>query len=263
MATPVRLIRNEFELQDLVDRLGRDPGLVERDFALVTIAAGLVEAFGGALCFKGGFVLRHVYGHERFSQDLDATRINPPKSKLDSDEFANAIRRAGVRNLLALDPRRPATDSGRSLDFDDVRYRGPIGSGQVSVEVSYREDVIEQPDFVKIGQPYYEPFDVPVMSINEIVAEKLRTLVQRRRPTDLSDLAMVLAGHEVDEARVRTLTAHKFAIVKDTDNRGRIERNVDAMGSEYDQAVAAVAPDAPGYQDAADVVLGRLSRLLP
>jgi hypothetical protein len=55
MATPVRLIRNEFELQDLVDRLGRDPGLVERDFALVTIAAGLVEAFGGCALLQGRF----------------------------------------------------------------------------------------------------------------------------------------------------------------------------------------------------------------
>lgn len=94
--TPVRLIRNEFELQDLVDSLGRDSALVEQDFALMTIAAGLVAEYGDALCFKGGFVLRHVHGHERFSKDIDATRINPPKNKLDlsatSDRFAPRAR---------------------------------------------------------------------------------------------------------------------------------------------------------------------------
>lgn len=263
MATPVRRIRNEFELQDLIDRLGRDPGLVERDFALVTIAAGLVETFGDGLCFKGGFVLRHVYGHERFSGDIDATRINPPKSKLDSAEVAETIRRAGVRNLLTLNPRQPATDSGRSLDFDDVRYAGPIGSGQVSVEVSYREDVIEGPDLALIGEPYYEPFKIPVMNLHEIVAEKLRTLAQRRRPTDLSDLAMVIFGHEIDDTRVRALAERKFELVKDTDNRGRIERNIDAMRGQYDAAVTAVASDAPEYQRAAAAVLSRLPSLLP
>jgi predicted nucleotidyltransferase component of viral defense system len=121
VATPIRRIRNEFELQDLIDRLGRDPGLVERDFALVTIAVGLVDTFGDGLCFKGGFVLRHVDGHGRFSSDIDATRINPPKSKLDSAEVAETIRRAGVRNLLTLNPRQEATDSGRSLDFEPAQ----------------------------------------------------------------------------------------------------------------------------------------------
>lgn len=131
MATPVRVIRNEFELQDLIDRLGRGSGLVERDFALVTIAAGLVETFGDGLCFKGGFVLRHVYRHERFSQDIDATRINPPKSKPDATEVAEAIR-----------PERPdaePTPTGhgrrttRSRSFSDIataRSPGPSMSAR-------------------------------------------------------------------------------------------------------------------------------------
>jgi predicted nucleotidyltransferase component of viral defense system len=40
------------------------------------IAAALVADYGNALCFKGGFVLRHVYGNERFSKDIDTTTIN-------------------------------------------------------------------------------------------------------------------------------------------------------------------------------------------
>jgi len=35
-----------------------------------------------------------VHGHERFSKDIDATRINPPKNKLDAVEVAAAISRA-------------------------------------------------------------------------------------------------------------------------------------------------------------------------
>ncbi|MEX1141393.1 MAG: nucleotidyl transferase AbiEii/AbiGii toxin family protein [Thermoleophilaceae bacterium] len=261
--TPVRRIRNEFELQDLVDSLGRDSALVEQDFALMTIAAGLVAEYGDALCFKGGFVLRHVHGHERFSKDIDATRINPPKNKLDSTDVAKVIRDAGMRNLLTLAPGAPTTDSGRSMDFDRIQYTGPLGSGFVSVEVSYREDVVEEPELVEVGEPYYEPFLIPVMQLVEIVAEKLRALAQRDRPTDLSDLAMILATATIDEPRVRELVVKKFELVKPGNHRARIEETVVRLGGQYDNAISAVAPDAPAYDDVAKIVLDKLASLVP
>lgn len=60
--------------------------LIERDFALVTLAVHLGEQFPGMLCFKSGFVLRHVRGSGRLSGDIDATRTNPAKHKLDAEE---------------------------------------------------------------------------------------------------------------------------------------------------------------------------------
>ncbi|HZJ10668.1 MAG TPA: nucleotidyl transferase AbiEii/AbiGii toxin family protein [Trueperaceae bacterium] len=260
---PVLLIRNEFELQDLVDTLGRDAALVEKDFALMTIAAGLVAEYGDALCFKGGFILRHVHGHERFSKDIDATRINPPKHKLDSTDVAEVIRNAGMRNFLTLATGAPATDSGRSMDFDRVEYTGPLGSGFVSVEVSYREGVVEEPDLVEVGEPYYKQFPIPVMQLVEIVAEKLRTLAQRDRPTDLADLAKILMTESIYEPRVKELAAKKFELVKAGNHRVRIEETVTRLGGQYEAAVGAVAPDAPDYETAANIVLRKLPSLLP
>lgn len=263
MTPPVRLIRTQFELEDLIEDLGLDPGLVERDFALVTIAAGLVDEYGTALCFKGGFVLRHVYGHERFSKDIDATRINPPNNKLDSLQVAETITRSSIRNLLTLNPGSPATDSGRSLDFDNVRYRGPIGSGQVSLEVSYREDVVEEPEIVAIGPPYFESFEIPVLRLEEIVAEKLRALAQRVRATDLSDIAMILDRNEVDPELVRRLVAKKFELVRAGDHSARIASNIADMAPEYQSAIDAVAPDAPCFEDASSILQKRLDAFLP
>jgi uncharacterized protein len=262
MGDPVRRIHNDFELQDLIESLGVDAGLIERDFALVTVAAGLVNEYGDSLCFKGGFVLRHVYGHERFSKDIDATRINPPKNKLDAAEVAATIRAASIRNLVTFTPGEPATDSGRSLDFDDIRFSGPIGPGSIAVEVSYREDVIETPYIAAIGEPYFEPFQIPVLQLDEIVAEKLRTLAQRTRPTDLSDLAMVIERHDINDARVKRLAVQKFELVKDGNHAERIRANIAAMATQYDSAIAAVAPDAPPYSDASAAVLAKLSAWL-
>jgi predicted nucleotidyltransferase component of viral defense system len=263
VSVPVRRIHSEFELQDLVEQADADPALIERDFALVSVAAGLTQEYGDSLCFKGGFVLRHVYGHERFSKDIDSTRINPPKNKLDAEDVAETIRRSGIPNLLTLKPGQPARNSKFSLDFDTVGYRGPLGAGTIAVEVSYREDVIETPNMATIGPPYYDPFAVPVLQLVEIVAEKLRTLAQRVRVTDLSDLAMVLESHDIDDGHARALAIEKFKLVKDGNHSERIAANIEAMAAQYDVAIAATAPDAPTYQDARRIVSSRLGTLLP
>jgi len=117
MSLPRRLIHNEYDLQDIAEQQDRPIELIERDFALVTVAAHLVDQFPGQLCFKGGFVLRHVRGHARFSGDLDATRTNPPKHKIAASEIAEAMRRATDEPMLRIDPGTPATDSQNSLSI--------------------------------------------------------------------------------------------------------------------------------------------------
>ena len=258
---PVLRVRTEFELQDVVEALDQPADLVARDFALMTIAARLTEIYPGELCFKGGFVLRHVHGHQRFSRDIDATRTQPPKHKLDAQSVAQEISRASG-TLMTFKPAPPETDSSRSLDFNRIAFSGPFAEGLVSVEISYREDV-HDPQVERIGPPYYEPFPITVLSLDEIVAEKLRALCQRTRATDLADIAMVLRRNEHDPAHIRELAAEKFKLVRDGDHRERVTRRVEQMGTEYQADVQAVAPDAPDYEAAASILARALNDLLP
>ena len=221
--------------------------------------------YGDQLCFKGGFVLRHAYGHMRFSKDLDATRINPPKHKLDAAAVAESIGRAGMRNLLEIQPGPIDIDTGRGLGFDSVAYRGPLGKGTVALEVSYRETVIEPSVPTEVGLPFYDPFVIPVMNINEIVAEKMRALSQRRRPTDLADLAMIIIADQgsLNDEAIAQLAIKKFELVKSGDRKTRIEENVTAMAAFYDAAVFALTSDAPAYDQASEIVMRRLRSLIP
>lgn len=259
----VRKVRNEFEFDDIVDKMGQPYELVARDFALTTVAAALVENYGDKLCFKGGFVLRHVHGHNRFSKDLDATRINPPKNKLDTERVSSVIAGAGIKNLISLKPPAPKTDSGRGLDFDGIAYSGSLGNGNISIELSYREAVVLGPAAVEIGEPYYEPFPIPAMQLDEIVAEKLRALAQRVKPTDLSDIAQILWEGKSDANAIRDLAGVKFKLVRQGDRRRRIEENVAAMRPDYDASVGAVAVDAMSYDDAHAILMRALDDLLP
>ena len=187
-------IQTRADLLDLAERLGRPAGEVEQDFLLVQIAAQLQQDFPNQLCFKGGFVLRHAYGVDRMSVDIDATRQQPPKHKLDEGEVADSIQGAG-KPLFKVRRPEAATNSKQSLDFDAIGFHGPISSkGQVAVEVSYREELCLAPIPLAIGPPYINAVIVPTMAPEEMLAEKYRTLCQRQRPTDILDAAWLWSG---------------------------------------------------------------------
>lgn len=254
-----------YELLDMLEAVPGGMAFAVRDFALVTLAAELSVTFPGQLVFKGGFVLRHAHGHLRFSKDIDATRHAPPTHKLDAGEVAAAIRNAGIRNVVEFEPGEPATDSARSLDFDRVHVAGQaFPDSDVQVEVSYREAVVGEPVAVHIGLPFYEPFEILTMQVEEMVAEKLRALAQRRRETDLADLAVMLRRPELDDDAVARFAATKFELVKQgrANRAERIERNLSELAHSYDDVVPQLFPDAPSYREAAEIVWPRIKSLI-
>ena len=258
--------RGVYELLDMLEAVPGGMAFAVRDFALVTLAGQLSATFPGQLVFKGGFVLRHVHGHLRFSKDIDATRHAPPTHKLEADDVATAIRDASIQNIVQFVPGEPATDSVRSLDFDKVHVaRQAFPDSDVQVEVSYREAVLGTPVVVHIGQPFYEPFEMLMMQVEEMAAEKLRALAQRLRETDLADLAVMLRGGAVSDDTIARFAITKFELVKrGRANRiDRIERNLGELSETYDDVVPQLFPGAPSYREAADIVWPRIRVLVP
>ena len=265
-AAPRRLWGDRFTLSDLLGQTGGGSDFAVRDFALLTLAGHLSARFPGQLVFKGGFVLRHAHGVERFSEDIDATRHNPPELKLEAAEVAAAIRDASVRDIVRFSPSPPATDSARSLDFDNVRVTGDLWADtSVQVEISYREGVIDPPVPVLIGPPFYEEFEILSMAIPEMAAEKLRALAQRVVVTDLADLAEMLSRDDLRDEDVARLAVRKFELVKQgVANRGqRIELHLREMAGDYDDVVPGLFPGARPYREAMDVVWPRIKPLIP
>lgn len=220
---PRRLWGSSSELADLLEAMPGGMDIAVRDFALITLAGQLSTSFPRQLVFKGGFVLRHVHGILRFSKDVDTTRHDPPQHKLEGEEVAEAIRQASIRNIVRFSPDKPATDSARSLDFDNVQVIGEtFPNSSVQVEVSYREAVVDDPVEAYIGEPFYEEFGLLTMTVEEMAAEKIRALAQRLRPTDLADLAVMLARSTTSDADIARLALVKFELVA----KGQANRNV-------------------------------------
>ena len=253
---------SDLELLDAMPG-GRVVGV--RDFALITLAGQLAETFPGQLIFKGGFVLRHAHGHMRFSKDVDATRHSPPAHKFEAADVAGAIREASIHNVVQFDPGAPATDSARSLDFDNVTITGELlPSGSVQVEVSYREGISGTPIPVDVGAPFYESFEILTMEPAEMAAEKLRTLAQRDRETDLADLAVLLRDN-TDDARVAEFAESKFELVRQgaANRLERIDGRIQSFAATYNDVVPQLFLNAPTYDEAVAIVRPRLKRLVP
>lgn len=257
---------SRFELADLLEAMPGGTEVGVRDFALITLAGQLSARYPRQLVFKGGFVLRHVHGLLRFSKDVDATRHEPPRHKLDSAEAAQAIREASIRNIVQFSPNEPATDTARSLDFDNVGVEGEsFARTSVQVEVSYREAVVDDPVEAAIGPPFYNDFVVLTMTKEEMAAEKLRALAQRLRATDLADLAAMLTDPAVSDDAVGRLARVKFELVA-AGQANRIERvqaHLRDMADTYDAVIPGLFPAAPSYGEAMEIVWPRIRALIP
>ena len=265
-ARPRRRWGDAYTLSDLLERIGGGLDFAVRDFALLTLAGHLSARFPRQLIFKGGFVLRHVHGLVRFSEDIDATRHEPPEQKLDADKVAAAIREASVGGVVRFSPQQPATDSTSSLDFDHVRVTGlMLPDSEVQVEISYREGVVDPPVPALIGRPFYEDFEVLTMAVPEMAAEKLRALTQRVRTTDLADLAEMLALGDVDDEAIARLAVSKFELVKQGNaNRvERIEQHLSEDPCRLRRRRARAVPGARPYVEAMEIVWPRVKALIP
>ena len=270
LGEPGRRWRGLVELREMLEAVPGGLDFAVRDFALITIAHNLSNTFAGQLVFKGGFVLRHVHGHMRFSKDVDATRVGDTSdaraaSVLDADTLASAIRKAGIRNVVQFSPGSATSHSLHSLDFAHVRVTGELlPPCAVQVEISLREAVVGVPERTNIGAPYYEPFEILAMQPAEMCAEKIRALAQRLRATDLADLAVMLRDHRLEDETIAYFAEAKFRLVRrGRSNRiDRIERNILELADSYDDVVRQLFPNAPSYLEATDIVWPRLRTIV-
>jgi predicted nucleotidyltransferase component of viral defense system len=178
------------ELAEYATQYGLSALDAQRDYVAIRVAHAMTSdaEVGERFALKGGFILRYGYGSPRTSKDIDAT-IGTQHDRLDPGRLQRSVRGECADLSLTFDPRTPRRGVD-TLDFGNVNYAGPLGRGFLTIEMSYREDLILPPRRVLIDSFGVPPFRVRALAIDEMIAEKWRCLVQRspRRPGDLYDL---------------------------------------------------------------------------
>ncbi|MCB4756237.1 MAG: nucleotidyl transferase AbiEii/AbiGii toxin family protein [Elusimicrobia bacterium] len=183
-------------LQEARQRHGLPWEAMERDYLLSWILAGIrqVGALRDTLVFKGGTALKKCYfGDTRFSEDLDFTVVGSVPT---GPAMEATMREVCAAAAKLLDPYAPVeVVCERHLERDphpagqeafDIRARFPWHrrpQTSVMVEMSMDERVIRPVLHRPVLHDYGEPLqlEVPVYALEEIMAEKLRAILQHMR----------------------------------------------------------------------------------
>ncbi len=198
------------ELHRVADRAGLRFDQAEKDYIILWLLSGLAHAgvTEHGWIFKGGTCLRHCYyeGY-RFSEDIDFS-CRPDSGDLESSlrlldpVVALVLRESGIRLSVG----KPLTAPGDFQIEIPVEYtRGGSrrqGLPQVKVHLTFDEPVLDEP-IVRSVEPTFSDlstFGITTYSKREIIAEKLRSLLQQQkkwpRPRDLYDLWYILCKSE-------------------------------------------------------------------
>jgi len=161
----------------------------EKDYLLEFLLYSLSDD-RRSLIFKGGTALYKFYNLNRFSEDLDFDVIG---KRFDADKMIKKI----IRNLELSGMQRPLPEKIEYSNETNIRFaiRGPLYDGsknsmsRVTLNISKRERPISPLEKLLVTTyPEIPSFELSVLDVEEIAAEKIRCIITREKPRDIYDL---------------------------------------------------------------------------
>lgn len=195
------------EIQQKAREAGVRDQQIEKDYVISWILNGIAqhELLSKSIVFKGGTVLKKIYFNDyRFSEDLDFTLIKNeiPNGQIFDwfNETFEYIREEANISVEIIDDNEHE-DAGINFYIGYVGPLGGLGSNKkVKVDISRAEILQFEP---LIGQPFIEYSDMVnhqllCYSLEEILVEKMRSVMQRMQVRDFYDIWYLLEVHGME-----------------------------------------------------------------
>ena len=194
----------------------RDARHLEKDYLLTLILFEVSSQFAREVIFKGGTALKFFYGLNRFSEDLDFSYLggNDTSGRRElAKKMDTVLNHVDLQYEVVDREHRGNRVEGKVVGINyDVRIKGPLNQKlkqlqNINVDFSVRDDTVKNAD-LKYITPLYQDFvtfSIPVMRLEEIVAEKVAATLERDKMRDIYDLHYLLAvrGAEFNTDLVR------------------------------------------------------------
>lgn len=207
----------------------------------------------GSLVFKGGTYLKHAFGLDRFSEDLDFTVYDEVNIEKIIKDAAESLMSYGVEATVDKVEDEEISFNAR------LRYRGPLfnGSekslGNIKIEISKRDDVFFEPEWIRLFFEYPEVRVLSALGLHkeEVLAEKLRALSSRSKGRDLYDVWFLL---KQDTPLNKELFLEKMEVVG-----GVSKVSISISKGEWRQDLEVLLVNPPKYDDVKKEVVQSLS----
>ena len=218
-------------------------GTVERDYVLTNLLS-MISRFRhlDKMVFKGGTSLKKVHFKDfRFSEDLDFVFLEDV-----SEDFINHVREnmndsdVKFTDVIQLPSRSDSTRLKIKYDqFDGF-------STSIKVDLSMRGDVVLKHESKPVLHSYEslpDTFSVPVMALEEIMAEKVRAMTYSDHPRHLHD-TWYLHNHgiRINPDLVRTKVKSAYGENFDV---GKLEGRMSAKEKDWIADLRPLLSDAP------------------
>ncbi len=184
------------DLQRLANREKIALGVLEKDYVLTEVLKALsqVASLNDLLVFKGGTALRKVYFADwRYSEDLDFTAKHEMKEeelRRSLDEWYSQVEQTSQIRLSTKMLHKP-----NGYARVRAQFNGPLAyPGMIFMDLSFDEPLCLDPERRQIlSKPFLsEGQKVLAYRLEEILAEKIRSLLERGKSRDYYDVWRLL-----------------------------------------------------------------------
>lgn len=195
------------EIQKIARTAGVRDQQIEKDYVLSWILQGVAmhEKLAKTIVFKGGTVLKKVYFKDyRFSEDLDFTLLDDTISNQQIFEYFKEVfeyvkEEANIPLEIIDDDEHE--DGGINFYISYVGPLGGIGANKrVKVDISKSETLQFNPEIKEVIIPYSDEREHRLLcySLEEILIEKLRSIIQRMQARDFYDIWYLFENHGLE-----------------------------------------------------------------
>ena len=230
-------------------------GQAEKEYFQNIVLFILYDTFGKDLVFKGGTALSRAYGLERFSEDLDFTSVQ--------SVHLREVLMSGLKKFY-LETEIQEEIVERSFTCT-LRIQGPLYVGRreslckIEVDVSLREKILIEPTLITFGRLLKElpSFDVPVMTREEILAEKIRAIMTREKARDVYDLWFLL---KEKTNIIFSLVEEKLKYYEKKYSFEKFKRNVSSKKNIWESELCPLLKEVPPFPDVKHFILEKMNK---
>jgi len=246
------------ELKDYKKKLNFNLGQTEKNYLHVAILFAISKLFPEKLMFKGGTALMLCYGLDRFSEDLD---FNVVDNHLNIDDTLNKIKAFLIDYNIIIDYKIEENK------FQDtcVYFYGPLYKNtnntrcKNTIDFSRRNDYLSNGNVSRINHIYNEfpVFYINTLDIKEILAEKVRAIMTRKKARDVYDLYfLILKKTEID----LDIINKKLALYNQTFNLNKFIEAIEEREKLWETELPQLILHVPDFKEATGEIISSFKK---
>ena len=232
---------------------------IQKDYS-ATVLLFVISEFSkiSEIVFKGGTAIKKIYFPDgRFSEDLDFTCNNDIQNELES------LLKEKIDKLDVKFTEVKRMKTGKYSKKYSVKYLNyNAHPASVKIDLSFREKVIRGADVLPIRHFYGQnegEFSIPSMDIEEIMAEKIRSLAYAQKPRHWYDVWYLFQhGIRLDS----DLLDSKLAFHGNEPIMEKIREGADKAKTKWDRDLSPLLPTIPPFDEISKNVIQNIETVV-